>query len=178
MYDSSDPQLVAERSAARRLLRRFNHDLDYDDAPGRLELLTSLLGSLDASAPPFFEPPLYVDYGYNISVGSGFYANFGTTILDINRVTIGDRVLLGPNVHIYTVNHPLSPEERAVPQGCPELGKPVVIEDDCWIGGNVTILPGVTIKRGSTVAAGAVVTRDVPERSLAAGNPAKVVRKI
>lgn len=178
MYDSSDAQLVAERSAARRLLRRLNHELDYDDAPGRLATLTLLLGSLNASAPPFFEPPLYVDYGYNISVGKGFYANFGTTILDINPVTIGDRVLMGPNVHIYAVNHPLAPEERAAETGCPEYGKPVVIQDDCWIGGNVTILPGVTVGRGSTVAAGAVVTKDVPERSLAAGNPAKVIRKL
>lgn len=87
-------------------------------------------------------------------------------------------MLLGPNVHLYTVNHPLKPEERAVPAGCPELGAPIEIGDDCWIGGNVTILPGVTIGSGSTIGAGAVVTKSVPPRSLAVGNPARVVRQL
>lgn len=92
-------------------------------------------------------------------------------------VSIGSRTMIGPNVSIYTPIHPTSPEERNGLTG-EQWAAPVVIEDDCWIRGSVVVLPGVTIGKGSTVGAGSVVTKDVPERSVAVGNPARVIRRI
>jgi maltose O-acetyltransferase len=132
---------------------------------------------MDHDAPPWVEPPFFCDYGYNIKMGKSFYANFNCCILDCGPVTIGDRVLFGPAVQVYTVSHPLRPEERNGVAGC-EFTRPVVIEDDVWVGGAAIILPGVTIGKGSTVAAGAVVTKDVPPRTVVAGNPARVIKSL
>ncbi|KDD73440.1 hypothetical protein H632_c2175p0, partial [Helicosporidium sp. ATCC 50920] len=177
-YLGNHPFLVKERCIARQLAATFNHKLDYEDAAGRLSCLRQLLGGFDEERPPFIEPPLRVDYGYNITVGKDFYCNFDTTILDICPVTIGDRVLLGPGVHIYAVNHPLNPEERFTKEGVPERGAAVTVGDDVWIGGRAVLLPGVTVGSGSVIAAGAVVTKDVPSRVVVAGNPAKVIKHL
>ncbi|KAF3130526.1 Maltose acetyltransferase [Orbilia oligospora] len=126
---------------------------------------------------PWIEVPFMCDYGYNITLGPGVFINFGCTIIDTCSVTIKARTLIGPNVNIYSGTHPLNPRTRNGTKG-PEFGKPVVIEEDCWIAGNVTILPGVKIGMGATVGAGAVVTRDVPPHTVVAGNPAKVIKGI
>lgn len=107
---------------------------------------------------PGIEPPFRADYGTNLRVGQGVYINFDCTILDTCVVTIGDRCVFGPHVNIYSATHPLDPAVRNGTKG-PEAGAEIHIEDDCWIGGAVTILPGVTIGRGSTVGAGSVVTK-------------------
>jgi maltose O-acetyltransferase len=176
-YDANDPELWEDRVSCRRLLRRFNQELDYDDALARQLLLTEILGSTptDTNDPPFFEPPFYCDYGYNITVGKNFYCNFNCIFLDCNKITIGDRVIFGPNVQIYTVNHELDPTLRNGTKG-PETAKPVVIKDDVWIGGGAIIMSGVTIGEGSTVAAGAVVTKDVEPYTVVGGNPAKFIK--
>ncbi|KAK6535250.1 Maltose acetyltransferase [Orbilia ellipsospora] len=126
---------------------------------------------------PWIEVPFMCDYGYNITLGPGVFINFGCTIIDTCAVTIKARTLIGPNVNIYSGTHPLNPRTRNGTKG-PEFGKPVIIEEDCWIAGNVTILPGVKIGVGATVGAGAVVTRDVPPHTVVAGNPAKVIKGI
>ncbi|KAK6359505.1 Maltose acetyltransferase [Orbilia brochopaga] len=126
---------------------------------------------------PWIEVPFMCDYGYNITLGPGVFINFGCTIIDTCQVTIKARTLIGPNVNIYSGTHPLNPRTRNGTKG-PEFGKPVIIEEDCWIAGNVTILPGVKIGVGATVGAGAVVTRDVPPHTVVAGNPAKVIKGI
>ncbi|KAF3936372.1 hypothetical protein ABW19_dt0200231 [Dactylella cylindrospora] len=126
---------------------------------------------------PWIETPFMCDYGYNITLGPGVFINFGCTIIDTCAVTIKARTLIGPNVNIYSGTHPLNPRTRNGTKG-PEFGKPVIIEEDCWIAGNVTILPGVKIGVGATVGAGAVVTRDVPPHTVVAGNPAKVIKGI
>jgi acetyltransferase-like isoleucine patch superfamily enzyme len=100
LYYSFGNELFKERQAARHLLRKYNHDLDPDDHEGRVALLQQLLGSMDMSDPPFIEPPFVCDYGYNITLGAGTYMNFGCCILDCNKVTIGARVLFGPNVQV------------------------------------------------------------------------------
>eukprot|EP00878_Enallax_costatus_P018667 GHUV01019662.1.p1 GENE.GHUV01019662.1~~GHUV01019662.1.p1 ORF type:complete len:167 (-),score=12.99 GHUV01019662.1:417-917(-) len=141
------------------------------------EVLKELLGSMDDNDPPFIEPPFYCDYGYNIHMGSGAYMNFGCTVLDACKVTIGNRTLFGPNVQIYSATHPLEAHIRQGTKG-PELGKPISIGDDCWIGGAVVVCPGVTIGNGCVVGAGAVVTKDVEPYTVVAGNPAKVIRRL
>ena len=115
--------------------------------------------------------------GYNLSVGKDFYCNFACALLDGGRITIGDRVLFGPNVHVYTPTHPLDPSDRNGLEG-PEMTKPVTIGNDVWVAGGVIILPGVTIGDGCTIGAGSTVTRDVEPYTVAVGNPAKVIKRL
>lgn len=126
---------------------------------------------------PWIEAPLAMDYGYNVRLGKNVYVNFNSVFLDTCTISIGDRTLVGPNVSFFSATHPLDPALRDGTRG-PELGKEIHVGEDCWIGGNVVILPGVNIGRGSTIGAGSVVTKDVPEFTVAAGNPAKIIRKI
>ena len=121
------------------------------------------------------EQPFNCDYGYNIRIGENFYANVGCTILDVAPVTIGDNVMLAPNVNIYTAGHPLDAEIR---NSGLEYAYPVNIGNNVWIGGNVTIVPGVTIGANTVIGAGSVVTKDIPANVVAVGNPCRVVRKI
>jgi len=121
------------------------------------------------------EPPFNIDYGCNISLGARFYSNFNLTILDCSLVTVGARCMFGPNVSIFAATHEAEVQSR---RDNIEYGKPVVIGDDCWVGGNVVILPGVTIGRGVTVGAMSVVTKDVPDFCVVMGQPARVVKKV
>jgi acetyltransferase-like isoleucine patch superfamily enzyme len=126
---------------------------------------------------PWVEPPLAMDYGYNVRLGENIFINFNSVFLDTCLITIGSRTLVGPNVSFYSGTHPLDPALRDGTRG-PELGKEIHVGEDCWIGGNVCILPGVTIGKGSVVGAGSVVTKSVPEFTVVAGNPARFLRKI
>ena len=114
------------------------------------------------------------DYGYNIESGENVYFNVNCVVLDSMKITIGNNVFIGPGTHIYTATHPLDAIERQKI----EFSKPVTIGNDCWIGGNTVICPGVIIGNGCTIGAGAVVTKNIPDHSLAVGNPAKVIRKL
>jgi acetyltransferase-like isoleucine patch superfamily enzyme len=118
-----------------------------------------------------------MDYGYNVKFGKGVYVNSNSCFLDTCLTTIGDRTLVGPNVSFFSAAHPLDPALRNGLRG-PEMGKEIHIGEDCWIGGNAIILPGVTIGKGSTVGAGSVVTKNVPDFTVVAGNPARIIRKI
>ena len=120
-------------------------------------------------------PPLRCDYGYNIFLGEDVEINYNLTVLDVGRVRIGDRVLIAPNVSIYTAGHPIHPLSR---RSGYEYGIDVSIGDDVWIGGSVTILPGVHIGSGSVIGGGSVVTKDVPAMVVAAGNPCRVLHPI
>jgi galactoside O-acetyltransferase len=143
------------------------------DVAARERLLVELFGGLGANA--WIEPPLHVAYGSHTYIGSDFYANFNLVLVDDGDVHIGDRVLCGPNVTITTAGHPVHQDLR---RGGRQFSIPIRIEDDVWIGGQVVILPGVRIGAGSVVAAGAVVTRDVPAGVLAGGVPCRVLRPI
>lgn len=126
---------------------------------------------------PWVEAPFRADYGINVVLGRGMFLNFNSTFVDTCPVRIGARTLVGPHCSFYAGTHPLDPAVRNGLAG-PESGKPITIGEDCWLGGNVTVLPGVTIGRGSTVGAGSVVTKDVPPFHVVAGNPARILRKI
>lgn len=167
LYLAGDPALVAARLAARRLVRLYN-DSDPGDPAARLALLRRLFAKVGERVE--IEPDFRCDYGWNISIGEGSFANFGLVALDCAPITIGERVLLGPGVHLYAATHPLDAPTRA--RGL-EFARPITIESDAWIGGGAIILPGVTIGRGAVVGAGSVVTRSVPPGAVVVGNPAR-----
>lgn len=171
-YSPADAELAAFRLRARSLARRFNDSSDHDSGE-RDRILGELLGFLGRGV--FIEPPFRCDYGSNISIGDGSYLNFDCVILDCHRVTIGRRVLLGPGVHLYAATHPIDAGERALG---PENSAPIAIGDDVWVGGRAVVLPGVTIGARTTVGAGSVVTRDLPEGVVAAGNPCRILRRL
>lgn len=123
----------------------------------------------------FIEPPFTVDYGCNVRLGDSVYANFNLCILDCGIVTIGSRTMFGPNVSIFAATHETEVQSRR--DGI-EYAYEVTIGEDCWIGGHVVILPGVTIGDGVTIGAGSVVTNSIPAWSVAIGNPARVVKKV
>jgi len=172
LYDPSAPELVADHERASELCRRYNRTTP-SDGERRAALLEELFGSVGAD--PHVEPPFRCDYGDQIAVGDGFFANFGCVFLDVRSVDFGDRCLLGPGVHVYTATHPLDASERATGK---EYGEPVRVGDDVWIGGQAVVNPGVRVGDRSVVASGAVVTRDVPADVVVQGNPAEVVREL
>ncbi|KAI8394358.1 trimeric LpxA-like protein [Radiomyces spectabilis] len=170
LYCPYDSELDADRDRAAELQEKLNV---IPDAESRREVVLQLLGHVGKNSN--VRPTFRCDYGYNISLGDDVDINFDCVFLDVGKITIGDRSVFGPGVHIYAVNHPLDPEERKKQL---EYGKDVKIGTDCWIGGRVTICPGVTIGNGVTVGAGAVVTKDIPDNVVAFGNPAKVVKSV
>lgn len=171
-YNPGDPELVRLRLAMRQICLAYNN-LPPEDEAGHDRLRVRMLGGHKQFA--FMEPPVWFDYGVNITVGEHFYANFGLTVLDSAPVTIGDNVQIGPNVGIYTATHPLDPAARA--SGL-EFGKPVRIGSNVWIGGHAVINPGVTIGDNTVIGSGSVVTKEIPAGVLAAGNPCRVIRRI
>ena len=164
--------LSEERMACRRKLHAFNL-LPPDEEEQAQRLLLELLGKTGRA--PWINAPFHCDYGWNIEVGDNFFANYNLTILDVGKVTIGSNVQFAPNVSIYTAGHPLHPDSR---NSGYEYGLPVTIGDNVWIGGNVVLLPGVTVGSNSVIGAGSVVSRDIPEWVVAVGSPCRVVRRI
>lgn len=171
-YNPFDRALGAERKKARKLLSRFNN-LMGEEPREQNKLIQHLFGKMGKQSR--IEPPFYCDYGSNISIGDRVFFNFNCTILDPAKVVIGDRCLFGPNVQIYTVSHPLDHVERA--KGT-ETAHEIHISDDVWIGGAAIVLPGISIGTGSVIGAGSVVTKNIPEKVFAAGNPCKVIRDL
>ncbi len=172
LYDPRDAHLSAERRRARLLLKDLNDTRD-DEVEARTQLLHELIPSQGADT--WIEPPFYCDYGTNIVLGDKVFFNFNCVVLDVAAVRIGSRVLFGPAVQVYAATHPLNAEERRTGL---ELGKPVEIGDDVWIGGGAIVCPGVKIGDGSVIGAGSVVTQDIPAGVFAAGNPCRVVRPV
>ena len=182
IYDPFCEGLPEERRRAHLLCQKYN-SLPETDTEGRNEIIAQLIP--DRGKNLYLQGPIQFDFGYNISFGDDSYANFNFTVIDICPVKIGSRVFIGPNVSILTALHPLCYQDRNPYLNEKtgiitdrEYAAPVVIEDDCWIAGNVTVLAGVRIGRGSVIGAGSVVTRDIPADSLAFGNPCRVHRPI
>ena len=171
-YKPWEDGLEELRAENKKRIFRFNH-LSPDQTEEIEATLRDILGTAGAGA--WIEAPFHCDYGKNIHVGKNFFANYNLTVLDVGQVKIGDNVLMGPNVSIYAVGHPIHPDAR---RSGYEYGQGVDIGSDVWLGGSVVILGGVTIGAGTVVAAGSVVTRDLPPNVVAAGNPCRVVRPI
>ncbi len=172
MYDSNDSELVRDRENARQKVRLYNKTLE-NESEKRTKLLKELLGSTREKV--YIEPNIRFDYGYNTFVGEKFYANFDCIILDVCEVRIGDNCMIAPGVHIYTATHPLNPTER---NSGKEYAKPVTIGNNVRIGGKAVINPGVIIGDNVVIASGSVVTKDILDNVVVAGNPAKVIRQI
>ena len=172
LYDPLDEELSAERLQTRLLLKQLN-DSREDQVKERNNILERLLPR--AGKDLWIQPPFYCDYGTNIEVGEKVFFNFNCVVLDVMKVQIGNRTLIGPNVQIYTATHPLEHRERA--SGF-ELARPVSIGEDVWIGGGAIICPGVSIGDRTVIGAGSVVTKDMPSDVFAAGNPCKVIREL
>lgn len=169
-YNCLDADLEAERLQVKQLVRLYNLAQDADE---RQSLLARLLGYVGPNT--FIESPFHCVYGRNIHLGHDVFLNVQCTILDCAEVHIGDHVMIGPAVQLYTAAHLLEAEARN--QGL-EVAKPIEVHDNVWIGGGAILLPGVTIGRNAVVGAGAVVPRSVPASTVVAGNPARVVRRL
>ncbi|HTN05030.1 MAG TPA: sugar O-acetyltransferase [Planctomycetaceae bacterium] len=171
LYNPHDAELVAMRQRARDLCWDLNATRE-SDVDLRRQILRQLFGA--GGETVWLQPPFFCDYGVHISLGEKVFFNFNCVVLDVCRVTIGDRTLFAPAVQIYAATHPLD----AVLRRTQESGKPVTIGSDCWIGGGAIICPGVTIGDRTVIGAGSVVTRDIPAGVIAAGNPCRVLRTI
>lgn len=172
LYRADDAQLITMHKHAQQLLFLYNQSAPEDDN-NRTKLLVQLLNVPATNA--HIEVPTRMDYGVNVHLGQNFYANYDSIFLDVAPITIGDNVMFGPRVGIYTAGHPLS---TAVRNDGLEYGHPITIGNNVWLGGNVTVCPGVTIGDDVVIGAGAVVTRDIPSGVIAAGVPAVPIRPI
>ena len=164
IYNPVSPQLVLDRDKASRILTKYNKKV-FHEVNMRNRMIKKLMNT---SGYFWIKPPFFCDYGYNIYLGKEVMVNFNCVFLDVCPIIIGDYTLIGPNTQIYTACHSLDYKER---QENKEFGKPVRIGDHVWIGGNVTILPGVSIGDHSIIGAGSVVTKDIPANVIAVGNP-------
>lgn len=173
IYDANyDSDLIAERLECKKICRKYNN-LEPDKIAEREEILKSLFAKVAGDI--LIEQPFYCDYGYNISVGKNFYANYNLVILDEAKVTFGDNIFIAPNCSFYTAGHPINAQERN--KGL-EYARPITVGNNVWIGGNVCVLPGVTIGDNCVIGAGSVVVKDIPSGSVAVGNPCKVIKSI
>ena len=164
--------LSQERLENKKKIFAFNH-LEPDRFEEKEKLLKEILGKTGKTVN--IESPFHCDYGYNIEVGENFFANYNFTVLDVGKVRIGANAQIAPNVSIYTAGHPIHPDSR---NSGYEYGIGITIGDNVWIGGNACIMPGVTIGNNVVIGAGSVVTKDIPDNVIAAGNPCKIIRTI
>ncbi|MGW4349341.1 sugar O-acetyltransferase [Streptomyces sp. NPDC004690] len=170
LYIADDPEIARRQQRAVRLAARYQAAY-AEDADGARPVLVELLGALGEEA--HVRPPLYVDYGSNITIGARTFVNYNLTALDVAAIVIGEDCQIGPNVQLLTPTHPLDPEPR---RDKLEAARPITLGNNVWLGGGVIVLPGVTIGDNAVIGAGAVVTRDVPADVVAVGNPARPVR--
>lgn len=180
-YDAGDPELLNRWHEAKRLTKMYNNT-DTTDQNKLMSLLDELLGSHGEKL--WITAPFFVDYGENIYLGENCEINCNCVFLDCNTITIGKNALIGPNVQIYAVGHPVKASDRFPTKQtddfafCQSITAPVTIGDNVWIGGNSVILPGVSIGNNVTIGAGSVVTKSIPDNSLAVGNPCRMIRNL
>lgn len=170
-FEAWDKELSSDRRKAKKLCKMLNNTETFEKKK-RNEIFSILF---QTDKHPIIEPNFFCDYGYNIEFGDNFYSNHNLVILDGAKVKIGNNVMFGPNVGLYTAVHPINYEERNT--GI-EMAKEIHIGNNVWLGGGVTICPGVTIGDNCVIGAGSVVVKNISENSAAAGNPCKVIKKI
>lgn len=172
LYNGNDKELVADRISAKKLCAEYNA-VTYNDFQKRERLLSRLLAFKGENT--WIEPNFFCDYGYNIIMGDNFYSNHNLVILDCAEVIFGNDVFIGPNCGFYTAGHPLDYKMRNYGL---EFAKPIKVGNNVWIGGNVCVMPGVTIGDNVVIGGGSVVTKDIPSGVVAVGNPCKPVKDI
>ncbi|MGA5281761.1 sugar O-acetyltransferase [Streptomyces griseoincarnatus] len=172
LYIADDPEIGRRLERAMRLAARYQATY-VDERDQAKAVLAELLGSVGEDVE--IRPPLFVDYGSNITVGARTFVNYHLTALDVAAITIGEDCQIGPNVQLLTPTHPVEPGPR---RDKLEAARPITIGDNVWIGGGAIVCPGVTIGDNSVIGAGAVVTKDVPANVVAVGNPARPVRSL
>lgn len=173
LYDANyDKELINDRIAAKELCFEYN-SIRPSDGEKQKELLTRLLGKTRENF--CITAPFWCDYGYNIEIGENFYANHNLVILDGAKVTFGNNVFIAPNCGFHTAGHPIDAERRN--KGL-EYAYPISVGNDVWIGAGVQVMPGVTIGSNVVIGGGSVVVKDIPDNSVAVGNPCKVIRPI
>ncbi|MGN0230479.1 MAG: sugar O-acetyltransferase [Muribaculaceae bacterium] len=171
MYDWTDPIIDHSLTRSRLACEEFNKSgIDHDNYR---QVLEDMIPDIPASATIL--PPFHCDHGNGLHIGENVFVNYNAMMLDAGDITIGARTLIGPNCALYTPQHPLDYRQR---RQTIESAHPIVIGEDCWLGGNVTICPGVTIGDRTVIGAGSVVTHDIPADTLAAGNPCRVIRSL
>lgn len=171
-YDLTDKAMRGELLRARRLVQKLNR-INVNNTKKKNKLLSKLFGSIGEKSD--INPNFYCDFGSHIYIGENFFCNYNCTMLDIAAIHIGDNCLFGPNVSLYTAGHPIGLKGRLQNIG---TGAPITIGSGVWIGGNCVIMGGVTIGDNAVIGAGSVVTRDVPPNTVAAGTPARIIRRI
>ena len=172
LYSAKDPELRALHLRAKKLFGKYN-SINPANEKTLNKIIKQLIGSTGSNI--HVQPPFYCDYGCNITVGENFFANYGCVILDVNKVTIGKNCMLAPFVKIFSATHPV---DAATRNSGLELGLPVTIGDNCWIGGGAIINPGVTLGNNVVVGSGAVVTKSFGDNVVIAGNPAKIIKQL
>ena len=173
LYDAAlDENLFKDRIKCKSLCQKYNN-LQVENLDKRKNIIKQILFKTGQNF--HIEQTFYCDYGYNITIGENFYSNHNLVILDCAKVEFGNNVFIGPNCGFYTAEHPLDVEKRI--NGL-EFAKPINIGNNVWFGGNVVVLAGVTIGDNSVIGAGSIVTKDIPENSLAVGNPCRVIKKL
>ena len=172
LYIADDPELAKDFHKAKRLLREYNQTTEYQEAD-RQAILKDLFKQ--SGKKIHIEPPFHTDYGCNTVIGENFYSNYDCIILDIANVKIGDNVMFGPRVGLYTAGHPI---DAVIRNEHYEYGKPITIGNNVWVGGNVVFNPGVTVGDNVVIGSGSIVTKDIPSSVIAVGNHCKVLRKI
>ncbi|MEG0640135.1 MAG: sugar O-acetyltransferase [Clostridia bacterium] len=181
LFAPGAPELRKIKLRTHNLCTQFNRTFE-DEVEKRAQILADMFDELGKGS--FLQGPIYIHYGKHTRIGQRFFGNFNLTIQDDALVTIGNDCNFGPNVTLVTPVHPmLAQERRGLQNQAGETlhlcyAKPIAIGDDCWLGANVVVCPGVTIGEGCVVGAGSVVTRDIPAMSFAAGNPCRVIRAI
>ena len=168
----SDESVTSEQLETKKAVKEYNAVMPFDMKKG-MDCIART--GIKHKENIYFEPPFHCEYGNHIEVGENFYANVNCIMLNVGKITIGDNVLFGPNVSIYTAGHPIHPESR---NSGYEYGIPVTIGSNVWIGGSCVILPGVSIGNNVVIGAGSVVTKVIPDNVCAAGNPCRVIREI
>lgn len=173
LYRDNDPELVAERWRAQELCEQFNRTA-ADETERRTELLRTLLGKFGEGS--WIMPRFQCDYGYLVEIGANSFLNYDAILLDCARITIGDDVSIGPRCQLLTALHPMEDHEARRQRW--ESAAPITIGNNAWFGGGVIVCPGVTVGDDTVVGAGSVVTKDLPAKVFAAGNPARVIRSL
>lgn len=180
LFDARLKELKDIKHKAHETCRKFNSMDEYD--PARLPLIREFIGSIGGNY--YFQGPIQFNYGSHTFIGDNFFANFNLLVMDDGKIFIGNNVMIGPNVSLLSTNHPLIADERIrlrYPDGhvsMSEFAGEIHIEDDVWLGANVSVLDNVTIGKGAVIGACSVVTKDIPAGWLAFGNPARCIRPI